>query len=297
MEKFVCRICGSFQHDRAYFGPIRDGIFGKLRQDASVYKCLDCGVEVLEEDMCPDSSFYETEEYREKLSKGLDSQSYFVEHDTLQIHTIKAIWPRYLRNSVVADIGCGGGALLDHLRGWSKDQVAIEPYDVYRRELAANGYKVFPYAVDAMQDWKGKIDLALSVQVIEHTENPRDFLSEIRPLLSDEGRLIVSTPNRDDILFDLLPDEFPEFFYRVVHRWYFNASSLRACANRAGFEIEEIKYSHRYNLGNALRWLRDKKPTGNVAMDGIDQIADVFWSGYLEQAGKSDCMYAILRAK
>ncbi|WP_417500284.1 class I SAM-dependent methyltransferase [Methylophaga sp.] len=293
----ACRICGSTESEIAYYGPIRDGVFGLLKEGATIHHCVECGVEELDERLCPSSSFYETKEYREKLAKGLNSSAYFIEHDVLQIHTLKAIWPRFLRDAVIADIGCGGGALLDHLKGWTKQQIGIEPYELYRSELSRGGYEVYPYAVDAIDKWSNKVDLALSIQVIEHTEDPRQFLADIKPLLSRNGRLIISTPNREDILFDLLPDDFPEFFYRVVHRWYFDAASLTQCAQRAGYEVEEIKYSHRYSMSNALRWLRDRKPTGNMPLTGIDRLADSFWAGYLEKIGKSDCIYAVLKAK
>lgn len=290
-----CEICGADAWTEAYRGAIRDGIFGKQRDGALVCRCGGCGAERLDEALCPPDSFYETEDYRAKLAKGLDSEAYFTEHDALQIHTLKAIWPTNLRQTTVADIGCGGGSLLDHLRGQSLRQIAVEPYAVYRDALARRGYAAYPYATDAARDWAGKIDLAFSIQVIEHTLDPRAFLAEIRALLSSEGRLVISTPNRADVLFDLLPEDYPAFFYRVVHRWYFDADSLAACARLAGFEVERTIPVHRYTMGNALRWLRDRKPTGNAPQPGIEPVADAFWSGYLEQTGKSDCLYMTLR--
>lgn len=289
-----CEICGADKWVSVYRGPIRDGIFGSLRDDAQVCRCGGCGAERLDESVCPPDSFYESEAYREKLAKGLNSDTYFAEHDELQMHTLRAIWPTNLRSATVADIGCGGGSLLDHVRGWSARQVAVEPYATYRDGLAARGYATYPYAKDAVLDWAGRIDLAFSIQVIEHTANPRAFLEQIRPLLSADGRLVISMPNRKDILFDMLPEDFPSFFYRVVHRWYFDVESLSACARLAGFTVEQVRPVHRYSMGNALRWLRDRKPTGNAPMESVLPIVDSFWAGYLEQTGKSDCIYLAL---
>jgi len=292
----LCEICGVDAWTTVYRGPVRDGIFGKVRDATVVCRCGGCGVERLDETACPPDSFYEGDAYRAKLAKGLDSEAYFAEHDMLQLHTLKAIWPIDLRHAIVADIGCGGGSLLDHVRGWSARQIAIEPSAVYRDALTARGYAAYPYAVDAARDWAGRVDVAFSIQVVEHTRNPRAFLADILPLLAPGGRLIISTPNRSDILFGLLPNDFPAFFYRVVHRWYFDADSLAACARLAGYKVEKICPSHRYGIGNMLRWLRDRKPTGNIAMDGIMPVADAFWSGYLESIGRSDCLYLVLTA-
>ncbi len=114
-------------------------------------------------------------------------------------------------------------------------------------------------------------------------------------MLVADGRLVISTPNRNDILFDLLPDEFPEFFYRVVHRWYFNVESLRICAERAGFKLERVCFVHRFGMSNAFAWLRDRKPSGLARLSGIDIAADAFWKGYMEKSGKSDCLYKLLK--
>jgi SAM-dependent methyltransferase len=290
----ACEICGGCEWTDAYRGPVRDGVFGAYRDDGLVGRCGGCGVLRLAETLCTPASFYETSEYRERLREGLGSADYFANHDELQVHTLRAIWPQSLRAATVADIGCGAGALLDHLRGWSRRQVAVEPCDLYTTDLAARGYHVYPYAADAAGEWAGRVDVAFSIHVIEHTEHPRLFLEQIRPLLRPGGRLVISTPNHRDILLDLLPDSFPSFFYRVVHRWYFDAESLGACARLAGFEVSEIRHVHRYGMANALRWLRDRRPTGNVRLEGIQPMADGWWTAYLEGIGRSDSVYAML---
>lgn len=291
-----CEICGASSWNEAYRGSVRDGIFGDVRQDALVARCGSCGVERLAEVFCTPDSFYKTDEYRRKLRQELDSESHFRTHDELQIHTLKTVWPVNLRGATVADVGCAAGSLLDHLRGYTAQQVAVEPYDAYRENLIANGYRTYPYAADALADWAGRVNLAFSIQVIEHTANPRVFLEEIRPLLARDGRLIISTPNRRDILFNLLPDTFPAFFYRVVHRWYFDADSLTNCARMSGYEVVEVRHVHRYGMANALHWLRDSKPSGQKRLTGIEPMADTLWSGYLEDTGQSDCLYLTLKA-
>lgn len=289
-----CAICGRSDWVIAYRGPVRDGTFGALRENAVVARCCGCGVERLAEELCTPASIYETDEYRSKLRQELDSESHFRAHDELQIHTLKTIWPTNLRGKSIADISCVAGSLLDHLRGYTRNQIAVEPYDAYREGLAARGYRAYPYASDAVADWAGSVDLAFSIQVIEHTSDPRAFLEEIRPLLAPDGKLVISTPNRRDILFDLLPQEFPSFFYRVVHRWYFDAASLTNCAQLAGCEVVQMHHVHRYGMANALHWLRDRRPSGHDRLPGINALADSFWSGYLEQSGRADCLFAVL---
>jgi SAM-dependent methyltransferase len=287
-------ICGRSDWAIAYLGLVRDGTFEALGENAVAARCGGCETERLAEEFCTPASIYETDEYRSKLRQELGSQSYFRTHDELQIHTLKTIWPTNLRGKTITDIGCAAGRLLDQLRGYTRNQIAMEPYDAYREGLAARGYPAYPYASDAVAEWAGRVDLVFSIQVIEHTADPRAFLEEIRPLLASDGKLVISTPNRRDILFDLLPQDFPSFFYRVVHRWYFDAASLANCARMAGYEVVQMNHIHRYGMANALRWLRDRRPGGHDRLPGIDALADSFWGGYLEQSGRADCLFAVL---
>ena len=290
-----CEICGANDWSEVYGGAVRDGVFGNSREQAAVARCAGCGVDRLAEECATPESVYETAAYRKKLQQGLDSESYFRLHDELQIHTLQALWPNSLRGAVVADIGCAGGSLLDHLQGISAVQVAIEPSDVFRESLTQRGYRVYPYARAASRDWAGQINHAFSIQVIEHVRNPLSFLKEIRELLAPGSRLVISTPNRNDILMALLPDDFPEFFYRTVHRWYFDAKSLADCARRAGFDVVETRFAHRYGMANAIAWLRDRRPTGQSRIDAIGPLADDLWRSYLEQSGQADCIYMTLQ--
>jgi 2-polyprenyl-3-methyl-5-hydroxy-6-metoxy-1,4-benzoquinol methylase len=278
-----------------YQGPVRDGAFGSRRNGGVVAQCGGCGVLRLAETFCMPGSLYESDGYRTLLDAGLDSASSFMQNDRLQRYTVGVVPSEWLRGATVADVGCGAGSLLDHVRGLTKRQIAIEPCARFRSDLSARGYDAYAYVRDAVRDCMGEVDVAFSTQVIEHTQNPREFLKEVRTLLRAAGRLVLSTPNRHDILMELLGDDYSAFFYRVVHRWYFDARSLAACARLAGFEVEAVRHVHRYGMANTLLWLRDRRPTGNCRVDAIDVVVDELWVSYLERTGRSDCLYVILR--
>jgi 2-polyprenyl-3-methyl-5-hydroxy-6-metoxy-1,4-benzoquinol methylase len=96
------------------------------------------------------------------------------------------------------------------------------------------------------------------VQVIEHVEDPKAFFAGIRQLLKPDGLAVISTPIRDDILMDLLPDDFPAFFYRTQHRWAFDAAALARCTEVAGLVVREVRHVRRYGMVNVLLWLRER---------------------------------------
>ena len=292
----TCETCGNNQWKIAYCGVIRDGVYGEVHNDASVYQCQKCGIQRLLESDCIPSEYYDTGEYREKLNQSLILDSEIEEHELLNRFTFEAIWPLSVRNKHILDVGCGTGSLLDAVKNISKSQVGIEPCHLYLNSIINKGYE----AHQSIQLYLDKhrsnsFDMAFSIQVIEHVLNPKLFLEEILSMLKPGADLIISTPNRNDILMSLLPTEFYSFFYRTPHRWYFDSESLEFCARSAGFDVVETKHVHRYGMANTLHWLRDKQPKGMKNIDGIDILADKIWKAYLENTGQSDNIYIHLR--
>ena len=292
--KQLCEICGS-KYREFYSGDIRDGVYGGVKHSAIIYECNECGVQRLRESDCIPDEYYETGKYRKKLEESLNGEKAVVEQDKMQHFTLKSIFPTSLRNKSVLDVGCGVGSLLDMLKSVSFSQIGIEPCGPYLESLSKRGYKVYPSLSDAAKENINSIDYAFSIQVIEHVKNPIKFLKEIRSIIKPGGRLLISTPNRDDILMTLLSDNFYPFFYRTQHRWYFDENSLTKCAELAGFEVESFNFIHRYGMANTLYWLRDKIPNGNIRIDGINNMADSLWKTYLENNKQSDTIFIKLK--
>lgn len=289
--KESCEICAGVEFDLVYRGSIRDGVFGASKQDAVIKGCLKCDVHRLEEQHCIPPEYYQSGAYRAHLEQSLSSDRALSEQDEMQQFTLNVLWPNSLRGKAVLDVGCGIGSLLDMTRNISGSQIGVEPCEPYLESLRNRGYSVFGSLAEAARVHGEEVDWAFCIHVIEHVENPRAFLEEIFCLLKPGGRALISTPNRNDILMSLQHDEFAGFFYRSAHRWYFNEKSLVNCAEYAGFSVVDVHYVHRYGLSNALYWLRDRAPKGHQQIDGVDNVADSFWKGYLEKNKQSDTLY------
>lgn len=292
-----CEICGNLKAlTPCYEGEIRDGASqGKFR-NAIVYSCKFCGVERLNERDCLAKSEYETSDYRIRMGQGLEAVDFFNQSDRLQPFNINALWKLNLRGKFVADIGCGAGGFLDCIRGIAKKVIGVEPTNIYRDYLNSKNSETYQYAAEALLKYEGQLDVVTSFHVIEHVEDPNNFVIEIARLLNKGGTLVLATPNKDDILIKMLPNLFPRFFYRVAHRFYFGKESLVKLINNCqNLEIIEVKYMHTFGLGNALHWLRDKCPMGDQSFPMIDYEADQQWANYLESRGASDTIMVFAR--
>lgn len=269
------------------------GRFGNLSPESqTVLRCSGCGAGFLPPATSVD---YESGEYRELVDAGGSPERFYDLHDGEQAGKLAILGTDELRHKVVADVGCGAGSFLDLVKGLASATLAIEPTRSFHPVLSAKGHRVFSYCGDVTAEWHGKVDTAVCFSVVEHVSDPVALLRDVRRLLRPGGELLLSTPNLDDWMLELLPEDYGAFFFRTVHSWYFDANSLRHLAAAAGFEQCAVQYVHRFDLPNALLWLRDRRPSGEGAVPVAPPVSAAFKS-WLESTGRADYLYARLRA-
>ena len=232
--------------------------------------------------------------YRTAVNGSDAIDRYFELHDAEQAGYYGRIHELLNRRSVVADCGCGGGSLLDLIRGVTGRTIAIEPFVGYHASLASRGHAVFGSATDASAGgWHARVDVAMSIHVIEHVDNPVTAMREIRNLLRPGGRIVVFTPNLGDILLSLDFEGYAPFWFRRVHNFYFDGAGLRWVLAAAGSTDIDVFHHHEFGLSNTLQWMRRRAPGGHGRLKGIEPAADAFWKGYLEQHGMANHVGAV----
>ena len=288
MQGRACRICGGLEHDELYRGPIRIGRFGELSPEPhAVWRCLGCGAGWL-----PGVAVdYESSEYRLLVDGTAHVDDFHRLHDGEQAERLRMLGTGELRGRVVMDVGCGAGSFLDLVKGMCETTIGIEPTASLRECVAAKGHQAFAYSDKVPAQWEDRVDAAVAFSLVEHVDDPVALLRDVRRLLRPGGRLLVSTPNRSDWLLELLPDDYRAFFYRRVHRWYFDGAALTALLRHAGFEGVSVRCLHRFDVSNAVLWLRDRRPTGLGTLSLPAAWNDVFRT-MLEATGRGDYLYA-----
>ncbi|HEY8196130.1 MAG TPA: class I SAM-dependent methyltransferase [Gemmatimonadales bacterium] len=238
---------------------------------------------------------YDSAQYRELVDGEGSPERYYALHDAEQAGKLGILGSGKLRDKVVADVGCGAGSFLDLVKGFASATLAIEPTREFHPALAGKGHQVFSYCDDVPAKWHGQVDIAVCFSVVEHVSDPVALLRSTRRLLRPGGELLLSTPNLDDWMLELLPADYGAFFFRTVHSWYFDAVSLKRLAAAAGFAECAVQYVHRFDLSNALLWLRDRRPSGQGTVPVGPPVNAAFRS-WLESTGRADYLYARLRA-
>ncbi len=113
---------------------------------------------------------------------------------------------------VVADIGAGRGDLTRLLAPFANKIWMADDFENPEKLPKAQFVKV-----DLNDNWAiedDSIDFAFSLEVIEHIENPRHFMREMKRIIKPGGYGFVSTPNNQNIFSRI------NFFFNSEHRWF-----------------------------------------------------------------------------
>jgi len=163
------------------------------------------------------------------------------------------------------DIGCAIGSLLEEVQMRGYEPHGLEPNMVMAEWMMRNR----PY-IHCTQGFLGNLpegqlfDVISADNVLEHINEPADFITSIRHRLVEDSLLILRVPNFNNFLRPILekmgrlPNSF--MIHPVDHPCNYSRKSLQALLERCGFRIirmmEHLMLS--YPLKNVLgrRFLR-----------------------------------------
>ena len=285
-----CKICNSKNIKIVYCGKIRKGGLGKYtKQDVSMYQCQECQVIWQEQTEKNVEDYYESSAYRKSLEGGSEIDKFYELHDKETMAKFTYTGTECFRHKIVADIGCGGGAFLDFLKGVAKEIIAIEPSVQYREIMEQKGYYTYPYAIEAIKKWKDKIEVITSFDVIEHVEKPVQFLNEINQLLANDGKAIIGTPSDAPVMRAVLGEIYEKrLLFSTQHLWVFAEKNLKLMARQAGFTKIEVRHFQRYGLNNLIGWLKEQRACGEQNYFFVTNTMNEVWKAELSEKGIAD---------
>jgi len=154
---------------------------------------------------------------------------------------------RFDRDCKILDFGAGSGALTRHLlqRGnfvgaFDVNSVVVQRLD---RELHDHPRFLGAFSEDALQKFEGTFNIIFLLEVIEHLsdEELSKLMKSCRALLCENGMLIITTPNNEDLSKSLVfCPECGHFFHRWQHQRAWSSISLRHSLTDFGFAPVDI---------------------------------------------------------
>jgi len=146
-----------------------------------------------------------------------------------------------------ADVGCGAGLLAEPLARLGAQVTAVDaaPENVEAARLHALGQGLeIDYRVGGVEALNGQYDLITCLEVVEHVAEVRAFVDALAGALADQGRLILSTPNRTawSRLIMIGIGEGTGQIPRGTHDWskFLCPEELCALLRDAGLEVLDV---------------------------------------------------------
>jgi 2-polyprenyl-3-methyl-5-hydroxy-6-metoxy-1,4-benzoquinol methylase len=143
-------------------------------------------------------------------------------------------------------------------RGWSGEGIEFS-----RRALAYARDELALDVDDApIEELEGQYDVVTVLSVLEHVNQPREFLRHIARLLKPGGATYLIVPNVDSLACRVLHEQAATFDGRN-HLVYFSPRTLREVLERERFEVVRTR-TQVASLDPVLEWLTNREPYSNA---------------------------------
>lgn len=171
-------------------------------------------------------------------------------HDNHSHSQIVRRVPRYAR---VLELGCADGSMSRLLKQYCQASViGVEQDPDAAMQARCFCDDVFtenlddPHSLDALEG--EKFDVITLVDVLEHLQHPQALLQRLKPLLLDEGCLLLSVPNvaHASVRLELLKGDFNYESSGILdrtHLKFFTATTLQNLLAEAGYALQSLDYT------------------------------------------------------
>jgi 2-polyprenyl-3-methyl-5-hydroxy-6-metoxy-1,4-benzoquinol methylase len=154
-----------------------------------------------------------------------------------------------LNPNIILDLGCGTGTLTASFVAKGKIVFGIEIDERDAQIAQINGLIVSVQSLDSKTTLpSNKIELVIAADILEHLQNPEEFLIYLRKQLPKNVKLIVSIPNVANI-YVRLSLLFGKFNYTdrgildKTHLRFFTRKTLLDMFASSGYEFKLLNYT------------------------------------------------------
>lgn len=148
---------------------------------------------------------------------------------------ISEIGSEALCTSRVLEIGCGTGYLLSRLKRLGAYVLGVEPGPQGQAGSGKFGIDVV-HGYFPSEKISGRFDLIIQYAVLEHLENPKNYLDSLRTHLTPQGKIVVAVPSCDEQI------EFGDISMFFHEHWsYFTRATLKSTIEHSGYRVQSLR--------------------------------------------------------
>jgi len=196
-----------------------------------------------------------------------------------------------LTGKKLLDIGCGMGQFLLLAKNAGAE---VFGHDISKEAVqfveSHFGIKVFDCQIKDIIKTTGTFDIIVMNDVIEHLIYPLQVLSDIRDVLSENGMLLIHTPNGGQAKYRLSePISWTGFNVDLEHLQYFSACTVAQFSTKLGFIIEHLE-----TFGYPSYTSYNDMP--ETVQQGIEQKRTYPLRNFFQKAPVFNLIYRVMRA-
>lgn len=148
----------------------------------------------------------------------------------------------------ILDVGCSACTLHQKV----KESFPLE--DVYGVdiEITKNTKYYRQASAEKIPFESAFFDSLIAGELIEHLENPEEFVKEAARVLRKGGAMVLTTPNKDSLINRIFGS-----YNTDIHISLFNKSELFALLKKHGFEVQDyvvLPYTKESSEGSQNKW-------------------------------------------
>jgi 2-polyprenyl-3-methyl-5-hydroxy-6-metoxy-1,4-benzoquinol methylase len=204
---------------------------------------------------------YENAEYDSNIEAKFAAKTY-VKYLTKALPSFKGS---------VLDIGAGDGAFLSEARKvFATSNLGIEPSIKAIEKKDDSQVKIANLAIEDFKP-NEKYDMVTCFQTIEHLNDPRQFISNMKNFLKPGGFMVISCHNRLSLVNRLLGEKSPIF--DVEHLQVFTSQGIELLFQSLNLEIV---YSKKYRNEYPLSYWLKIAPIGEKIKNFVESRKKLF---------------------
>ncbi|MBP9098973.1 MAG: class I SAM-dependent methyltransferase [Ferruginibacter sp.] len=211
----------------------------------TIWKCDKCSLLFTQDVPGQDEigTFYASENYisHSDTRKGVINSLYH----TIRKHTLSTKLKLVksetgLTQGNILDIGCGTGAFLNTMKtaGWGI--TGLEPDENARAKANATYHLNAMPSAELFNLPAGSFNAITMWHVLEHVHQLHEYVSQLRQLLSEKGKIFIAVPNYTS--YDAAHYKEHWAAYDVPrHLYHFSPQSMKALMNAHGLQVIKMK--------------------------------------------------------
>jgi len=143
------------------------------------------------------------------------------------------------KNSNVLDYGCNTGRHASYVKqAYGYNVMGADINDIAIAACNKKGIKAEAITDEFFEKYSSFFDIIINSHVLEHVDDPIDFLKNIKGLLKDDGTFVIAIP-QERIRGDMNIPQMFYFFLRLKfenpHKHNFSKNQLYSLLDEAGF--------------------------------------------------------------